>query len=1655
MIYNDKTTYKTPRKVKNQHAERVSFDMKGKRHKTRKWVALAVLLMAAFAAEAQTGYWFIANNNGFSSSDNTNNFYLVPGADPQKTDSSDAYYSPNYNTTPGDPERPLLTTYKTQQDINSIWKVEAVPGETDYYYFQHLLTGKYVIFEPPQPNAVDNSTGYTKRKTMHLQALDETYTLADDRFKFKITGYTNSSANNVNISPKFTVENNKPWYWNPAAQNSNKYNASGGNDGNATNYQGMIGIYSNNTGDSYWHFESAALSAALAPTLVLDCDNKINISTADISGTTIYYSENGGTAILYEGPVTLTPSTTYTAYATYDNGGLTSAVSAGYLPVPYTIAPAIVLTSTTATITPEPGMTLYYTTDGSDPTNTSNTERIAYTGSGALVLAVSDDADLDIRVAASAEQKLPSCEASIAQRLKRPIVTINDCDETMEITNTETNRSYWYAWSLGTNQTAPDTAIALGLYTQYLPGNEIDITSLAGMTTSVEAITLHTFAMNDEGIHSWVQSTNRTLRTEAPTSSYTNTGGIITVTLSSIGDSPIKYSIDGTEPPATDYTGPFTIPLGVTTTVKATTKRGNRETSCIVTLEITSPVSINNLADLQAMATSHSGHFCQLNADIDASDLTTTIANFTGTFDGNYHTLSNLSVPLFGTVNGGTVKNLILSDVTIDKSGTEQPVGAIANQLEGTAKVYNCGILKGDTSYVVGCQNVGGLVGEIAETADAHVSTCYSYATVKSTSTSTGHFASGIVGKIDGSTSARVANCMMYGDIVDGSSKRSPVYGGTHTSNSQNFTEYNYYRYEANLNATDLNDQQAVNKDEYLTRFPFYRHILNTHRELGAYFLFGDYAAGHVAEIGHWVLKPDVAPYPIVERWETNTHRTTADIAANLPETTEDYAGRKLTEMGTDGELAVTVKIGSNTYNINLPITDMDTLHYDFTWGKVVLPFANEFAGWTRDYSKICTGWKITGVGYTGEGNTSVSQTTFVDPDNYNFADRYQKQKDIYDETNNNYIFAQGGNYIVPYGVTDITIEANFANAFYLSDTCYDLGFNATFQNPTNLGAGVPATYHGQHVYTSLATLSEALSYTMNPHQQAVVLVGNYHFFSTTNTAVGESALGFVQGTNSASNKAVTVMSIDEDGNQEPDYGFYVRWWGRMNVPPLRWDFVPIIDIGMAAHVTNGQYYPSIGIWKNRGWFEMTETSLVRMDQFEIDDCGFSNADNGKGNNRWIANSGYFVQIIRSQTKDKNATKLSYQQIGGNAYVKELYPGSHTDYANVTTLRPILVMGGEVEECYMTGYNTSASATGENIYFWCAGGRIHKYLSAYLENPSTEGVNVTAKIDHAVIRRFFGGGTSAAAPITGNINVTIDNSYCEFYCGGPEFGDMVTTGENPKTVTTTANNTVFGEYYGAGFGGTSITYVRHDQNFEVTISDTVLFPLNYTNIYKRLTSNVSYGLGVRPKFEYLLRSGGFTLVARGYTGYARFSLATTGPVTNTLNGCTVKRNFYGGGCQGEVNGNITSVLTDCTIGGSAYGAGYKAENNSVEVAKATAPAYSMFYSTMGVFSDFGEVDYETWTWQQDTYNSYNATNKYLYTDIILTNLGKVSGNVNITIKGTSTVGGSVFGAGDESSVTGNTNVKLLGSTKVQGNVYGGGNAGNVGGNANVQIGGEE
>lgn len=1520
-------------------------------------------------------------------------------------------------------------SYPAHDKSYSHWVVKNVTG--GYIQLINPRLNKYVVLRkfPKEDNTKENEYGDRDvwlTDEPATEDLDYTYfVLNNANSPYKISPKPGLNGINTTSGYSFNSAVGDDRVWLTWSDTSNPNRPRTGEDRG-----GLIQLYSGGT--PLWSFTSDLLDA---PTISdVDVNSTVTITDANglPSGYEIRYTTDGSTiptastGTVYSGAIPITsPSVTIKAVVVRYGIVLTEVATETREPAPCA-TPIISFDDTSSEVSitcTTPNANIYYSTDGENP-NTSST---LYNGAFTIT------AQTTIKAIATKQGLSPSdiAETTIYQ-VATPSTEITS-DGKIKIICSTPNVSIYYT---------------IGNEGEEIEDPTLNSTRYTGALDNISGKVIKAIAVKSGWLTSNVY-TSSTISFQCATPIIRREVGntfSISCPYPTTGVS-IYYTTDGSTPTTGSTLYDKNATNSITSfpfTINAIAVATGYENSEVATQTITEDLPTEGGYYLIASAGDFEMFVSQANTETGAAENYRVTADFTvnnpaaitraftGTFDGGFYTITGMNHTLFNSINGGTVKNVMLDAVSIDTDGN---AGAICNEADGATKIYNCGVLSGS---VEGDTNVGGLVGLIKSGSSVRVVNCYNFAEVKGGTTMAGIVGNnlGTIGKV------RIAMCMMYGEMAG----TSPVYAGNHSSNVQDFTEYNYWRTRSGLTYSTYNDQLAIDKDEDLTRFPFYRHIMNTHRELAAYFLFaanpikgtGGSTVDKItddekAEIGVWVLKRDVAPYPIIEGWEANTHKV-------LDNSTPPNI---LTEMGNGGYLTVNVSVGGASEQIQLPITDMDERNFDYTWGKVVLPFANEFSGWTRDYSTICTGWKITGV----SGGTAG---TF---EHYNVADRDCTAKDLFGNTD--YIFAQGGYYTVPYGVTSIDIVAHFANAFYLSDPQYEVGYNTNFEGATSLGGQVPGEYHGQTVYTSLSSLVDALGTTNNPHNQAIVLVGNFHYRVT-----GSGNVHFNTG------KAVTIMSTDEDNNQEPDYGWYQgNTYGRLEVPPIRFDFLPIIEMGMSSRV--GAKYPAVGIWHARGWFELTETCVSKMIQCEINSDNFTNTDNEKGNNRWIANSGYFTQIVRA--RDNDCKKLSYIQIGGNAYVKELYPGSHTDNGRTCAAVPIAVTGGEVEECYMTGYCAKGGTNGKqgklegDIYFWCTGGKIGKFLGAYLEEPiavtgTTAGL--TAKIDHAIIGRFFGGGTSASARIKGNIDITINNSHVDFYCGGPEFGDMY----SGKTVTTRATNTVFGEYYGAGFGGTSITYNREEQNNDVAFNGNQLtYPLAFTYYTNNRLQKKNYGIGTCYKFEYIYHSNGSKGVARFYTGYAQFSLATTGNVTNELNDCTIESDFYGAGCQGKVDGTVTSTLTGCTINGRAFGGGFKAESNELDVYPETQPTYSVYTKETGIFSDFGTVAPETFYWAQGdatTENTVSGTTIYTSKDIVMADLGNVTGAITLNIEdgtkilgrtvGDETIPGHVFGGGNESKSLNNTTVNINGGT-ISSDVYGGGNQATVGGGTTVNL----
>ena len=1058
--------------------------------------------------------------------------------------------------------------------------------------------------------------------------------------------------------------------------------------------------------------------------------------------------------------------------------------------------------------------------------------------------------------------------------------------------------------------------------------------------------------------------------------------------------------------------------------------------------------------------------------------------SFTGTLDGDMYTISDLSHALFNKINGGTVKNVILNGVNISE-GTN--VGAIANEVIGQAKkiayIYNCGILSGSVS---GSGKVGGLVGVLGEQGNtaankdncyARVINCFSYADIKG-----GNYKSGIVGYNCYATNtdnlrSMVMNCMFYGDILNVTSGNhvAPIYGGTLISNkdSKGVGNYNYFRAEA----TYIENQKTgvtydyncalMAETRYLQRFEFFRHLLNSHREVAAWWATGNRA--NKDQIMKWVLEPSQigssTPYPILKR--PGKYPSVVNIDAE-----HAVIGKPRNQGGKLGELTVNIRMGDGgavfgppstasitTNRLTLNITDKDTLHYNFNYYKVQLPYYNDVGTGNYTGYRVVAGWKIVSIsgGTAGEYSTGSDVTYNASGEltatPYNFADRNCTQKDLYSVSKR--VFNQGAYWDVPEGVTEITIEPYWAKCVYLADANADKVYNdkmTTGYDVPNVGGGNIYTnggenqFNGQKVYTALtgdngAIASNVLGTNQNHtvYDYAVVLVGNFHHYNT------------IEG----GNKPYTVTSVDLDGDNEPDYSFMLRFDSRKTFHPVRYDFLNLVGLGMAQKSTGGTGSYNFGIMQPKYWFETTNTSLFRVTQFEYDRSDRVAAP-------YIVQGGVMEQWVSGQSAGA-ANKTTYFHVGGNVWFKEFHRGTHQDKDLTSKHPPVSVTGGDFDEFYLTGLYKAVTTQDDNAECYISGGRFGIVAGTGLEgigdaSKHTNG-NITWQISYADIREFYGGGINAKSPVQGNITTIIKGSHVKTFCGGPKFGDMWTG----RTVKTTATDCEFGTYFGAGYGGNSFSrqtpfnynnkmnidwnkWVKGEIKAETTDNDFT----GYKREYKKVTSGdrgIFEGVSTQFNYQFLPMSGNADNCARLFIEYVTFSLAKTKNVTSNLTGCTITGNFYGGGSLGKVEGPVTSTLRGCTVNGSVFGAGYSASLPTVAVDSIGFRTEPYYYTALGSYRKGVKGPTTNYTWDykttvNSTATAVDTTKHILYTTEDLNTLGTVTGKVTLNIEEGTTIANDVFGGGESSNSTDSVVVNINGGTMR--NVYGGASAANVG-----------
>ena len=154
----------------------------------------------------------------------------------------------------------------------------------------------------------------------------------------------------------------------------------------------------------------------------------------------------------------------------------------------------------------------------------------------------------------------------------------------------------------------------------------------------------------------------------------------------------------------------------------------------------------------------------RVTANVDMTDKTwTPIEGFTGILDGGNHTISGLTQPLFGELNG-IVTNLTV-DVTIATTTNGDKVGALAKRI-GVCKLVNC-TAKGSINFAstgTSAPHVGGLFGSTLGTAHVEVIGCNNYCNLSITGdTKCNIYIGGLTGYVSDAT---FSDCHNYGSVT-------------------------------------------------------------------------------------------------------------------------------------------------------------------------------------------------------------------------------------------------------------------------------------------------------------------------------------------------------------------------------------------------------------------------------------------------------------------------------------------------------------------------------------------------------------------------------------------------------------------------------------------------------------------------------------------------------------------------------------------------------------------------------------------------------------------------------------------------------------------------------------------------------------------------
>lgn len=218
------------------------------------------------------------------------------------------------------------------------------------------------------------------------------------------------------------------------------------------------------------------------------------------------------------------------------------------------------------------------------------------------------------------------------------------------------------------------------------------------------------------------------------------------------------------------------------------------------------PYQINSAEELASLGgRSFSGKSYRLTQDIDMENVPMQpIKEFAdGTFDGDGHTISNLTISaasgnagLFAETNSSTVfKNIILHNVSVTLTGGSYAgVGGLIGKIYGSTTIQGCGV-SGAVTYSSGYSynsgNVGGLVGYL--NGKCTIKESYSQATIKNENNNSSSTAGGLLGRTGNYYTLSVTDCYASGDVTAAGDRAGGFTGYVYCNNGYRHTYENCY----------------------------------------------------------------------------------------------------------------------------------------------------------------------------------------------------------------------------------------------------------------------------------------------------------------------------------------------------------------------------------------------------------------------------------------------------------------------------------------------------------------------------------------------------------------------------------------------------------------------------------------------------------------------------------------------------------------------------------------------------------------------------------------------------------------------------------------------------------------------------------------------